>query len=261
MNQYLTVKEIAEQWEVKTRTVQYLCKKGKIEGVIKRAGVWFVPDDAPNPFWNDSSDVFAGTKLKIFDRSIELFMLYGYENVSVNDIADAVGIMQSAIYNHFSSKKEILDKIYDYYVEHFNDNQRSVEEMQEIMKNSTREEFSIALAFTFETDDEVKYKRMLFITKIVYMRIFHDERARDIFSNMMNREMEEYIIEILKEGISAGIFEEFDIETYAKFVIGQRHIMGVKAYITPEYIPQQLEEEERIMKMCGDILPYKAEKN
>lgn len=260
MNQYLTVKEIAEQWNVKTRTVQYLCKQGKIDGVIKRAGVWFVPDDAPNPFVDDGDDVFAGTKLKIFDSSIYLFMTFGFENVSVNDIADSVGIMQSAIYNHFASKRDILDAIYDYYIEHFTDNQKTVEEMTNILETGTKEEFFSDMAFTFEASDPAKYERMLMCTKIIYMRIFHDERAREIFLEIMNQAAEDYLNKILEHGISAGVLEEFDVATYSKLLIGQRHIIGMKAFISPDYQPHQLEEEGRILNLCAELLPYKGEK-
>ena len=45
----MTCKEKAEEWGVSVRTVNDLCKKGKVPGVIKEGGIWQIPDDAPKP--------------------------------------------------------------------------------------------------------------------------------------------------------------------------------------------------------------------
>lgn len=262
LDQYKTAQEIAVLWGMNTRTVQNLCKNGKLEGAVKHGGRWFIPNHIPNPIENDKNLIFYGTKKVIFDNAIKLFMSRGYEYVSIKDIADSVGIMQSAIYNHFLSKQKILDTMYDYFVKHFNGNQITIEEMKEILKNGTKEEFCSALMFTFESQDQdtEKQLRMFLITKIIYMRLYQDDRARDIFLNIMNSDVEAYVQEILEYGVSIGVLEEFDIPTYAKFLIGQRHIMGIKAFATPNYEPKQLEEEKRIMKMSADMLPYTVKK-
>ena len=56
---------------------------------------------------------FTGTKKKIFEESIKLFAQKGYKATTVREIARAVGIQQSAIYNHFKNKEAILDAIID----------------------------------------------------------------------------------------------------------------------------------------------------
>jgi len=55
----------------------------------------------------------SGTKKKIFDESLKLFAKKGYKATTVREIAKAVGIQQSAIYNHFKNKEAILDAIID----------------------------------------------------------------------------------------------------------------------------------------------------
>jgi len=52
-----------------------------------------------------------GTKEKILDAALELISLYGYKGASVRKIAKAVGIRESAIYNHFKNKEEIFKEI------------------------------------------------------------------------------------------------------------------------------------------------------
>lgn len=55
-------------------------------------------------------------KEKIFEVSIKLFAMKGFSDVSVRDIATEVGIKASSIYNHFQSKDEILESIFQYFV-------------------------------------------------------------------------------------------------------------------------------------------------
>lgn len=51
------------------------------------------------------------TKEKIIDESLTLFSKKGYSGVSVREIASAVGIKDSSLYKHFSSKRDIFDTI------------------------------------------------------------------------------------------------------------------------------------------------------
>ena len=40
---YITVKEIAEKWGLKVRTVQIMCANGRIEGAVKFGRDWAIP--------------------------------------------------------------------------------------------------------------------------------------------------------------------------------------------------------------------------
>ena len=53
------------------------------------------------------------TKDKIIDEALKMFSYRGYDSVSIREIARAVGIKESSIYNHFKSKEEILTTIVD----------------------------------------------------------------------------------------------------------------------------------------------------
>ncbi len=55
-----------------------------------------------------------GTAEKIFDAAIDLFAQRGYVNVTIRDIASTVGIKESSIYKHYTSKEQILQKIIQY---------------------------------------------------------------------------------------------------------------------------------------------------
>ena len=53
----------------------------------------------------------TGTKQAILDAALDLFSVQGYEETSVAQSADAVGVRKAALYSHFASKQEILDAL------------------------------------------------------------------------------------------------------------------------------------------------------
>lgn len=58
------------------------------------------------------------TKEKITKEALALFAKQGYKGTSVKNIADAVGIKDASLYNHFKSKQEIFDSIVELISEH-----------------------------------------------------------------------------------------------------------------------------------------------
>ena len=52
-----------------------------------------------------------GTKERILETALELFAQNGYLGTSMNDIAGRLGFTKAALYKHYTSKQEILDKI------------------------------------------------------------------------------------------------------------------------------------------------------
>ena len=54
------------------------------------------------------------TKEKILNKSLDLFAANGYHGTSMREIAKAVGIKGSSIYNHFSGKEDIFSELFNY---------------------------------------------------------------------------------------------------------------------------------------------------
>ena len=51
------------------------------------------------------------TKARILESALELFAEKGYSGTSMRDIAKRLGITKAALYKHYASKQEILDRI------------------------------------------------------------------------------------------------------------------------------------------------------
>lgn len=49
MNGYMTVKEASEKWGLSARWVNKLCQDNRIEGVVKFAGAYAIPESSDKP--------------------------------------------------------------------------------------------------------------------------------------------------------------------------------------------------------------------
>ena len=56
----------------------------------------------------------ASTREKILNEALDLFAARGYHGTSMREIARAVGIKGSSIYNHFSGKEDIFSELFNY---------------------------------------------------------------------------------------------------------------------------------------------------
>ena len=77
------------------------------------------------------------TKQKIFETAIKLFSEKGYKGTSIREIVIKVGIKESSLYNHFSSKKEILNEIFRFYEIEFFSALPTKNEMEETANKHT----------------------------------------------------------------------------------------------------------------------------
>ncbi len=49
MQDYLTAAEAAEHWNITARRVQILCSQNRINGAVKKSGIWLIPFDTKKP--------------------------------------------------------------------------------------------------------------------------------------------------------------------------------------------------------------------
>jgi AcrR family transcriptional regulator len=119
------------------------------------------------------------TKEKISYEALNLFSIRGFDAVSVRDIAGAVGIKESSLYNHYKSKQDIFESIVQQYSERGNDFFHSINmlddgktfavdertiSMYKVMSPAQFEALSLQILEYYLTDDIiVKFRKMLTI--------------------------------------------------------------------------------------------------
>ncbi|MCX2965965.1 TetR/AcrR family transcriptional regulator [Gordonia aquimaris] len=64
--------------------------------------------DLPVPMDPGSGLLPVARREAVLNAAITMFAVHGYSNVSLDDIGDVVGIAGPSVYNHFSSKRELL---------------------------------------------------------------------------------------------------------------------------------------------------------
>jgi len=128
------------------------------------------------------------TKEKILCTALELFSQRGYDGVSVRDIARAVGIRESSIYNHFKSKQAIFDGIVEFFYQQSEDYFRQsalpfdegddtsvyqgigIDCLQELIERTFR--------FFFDDPWNVRLRRLLLVSQ------YAEPRCRDLFRQL-----------------------------------------------------------------------------
>jgi len=89
------------------------------------------------------------TKEKILDAAVRLFSARGYSRVSMRDIAREVGIKAASIYNHFSSKSDILKSLYKYYATQRETYAPRVEDLLELAETASPAEVLAKMVYHY----------------------------------------------------------------------------------------------------------------
>ena len=124
------------------------------------------------------------TKDKILKHALKLFSSKGYKATTVRDIAGAIGIKQSALYNHFKNKDEILENLISNLtssaiVTIFDD-----KDSPELHKQGKSLLMSIATTFkliSFDGQNEALFKLLM-------QEIYRNERIREIYNEYFYQE-------------------------------------------------------------------------
>lgn len=118
------------------------------------------------------------TKDKIFDTALDLFSKKGYDSVSVRTIASEVGIKESSIYNHYSSKKDILMSILNYFEEYFKGNPLDDESIRKLLEENP-EEFYHQESEMFK--QQIFEEKILKIMKLIFVQMYQIDEVKEFF--------------------------------------------------------------------------------
>lgn len=118
------------------------------------------------------------TKDKIFDTALDLFSKKGYDSISVRTIASEVGIKESSIYNHYSSKKDILMSILNYFEEYFKGNPLDDENIRKLLEENP-EEFYHQGSEMFK--QQIFEEKILKIMKLIFVQMYQIDEVKEFF--------------------------------------------------------------------------------
>lgn len=142
------------------------------------------------------------TYSRILVMASELFAKSGFDGVSMQEIAEKAGIKESSIYNHFTNKAEILDSLFNRFVQEVPQSRPTQAELNENLKIMTPQELLMQIllsaspaiggmfANTAMIIDLEKFKNPR-AAKLYYQYIIEEPTAfyAQLFANMAQRGM------------------------------------------------------------------------
>ncbi len=124
------------------------------------------------------------TKEKILKHALKLFSSKGFKATTVRDIAGSIGIKQSALYNHFRNKDEILETLIRDLTSSAIVTLFDNKDASQLHKEGKSLLMSIATTFkllSFDGQNEALFKLLM-------QEIFRNERIREIYNEYFYQE-------------------------------------------------------------------------
>ncbi|QEE48498.1 TetR/AcrR family transcriptional regulator [Flavobacterium alkalisoli] len=131
----------------------------------------------------------------ILNKAMEMFLAYGFKSVTMDDIANELGISKKTIYQHFANKNDLVEASTDYL---FQTVSCGIDNIREQGKNSIEEIFIIRSFMMQQLNNESAspfYQLQKFFPKI-----FSCLRAKQF------EKMNGCMIENLAKGIEHGLY-------------------------------------------------------
>jgi AcrR family transcriptional regulator len=195
------------------------------------------------------------TKERILYEALTLFSSYGYEAVTIREIAGAVGIKESSLYNHFKNKRDILDTIVK---ETFQRYQKTLESLQ-VPKTGDPNISSLYDGFSDEafealcTDIFLFYLKDDYIAKLrrlLTIEQYGNEELGEIFRKTFIENILDNQAKVLQQFIDDG-----------RFIQGDAYIMALHFYapvflLLHKYDNNAQDEEHAIEELKRHVRQY-----
>ncbi|TWG92802.1 TetR family transcriptional regulator [Mesorhizobium sp. J18] len=156
-------------------------------------------------------EIAALKRARIIAAAVELFYEHGYENTTLEAVAERLGVTKPFIYTHFSSKSELLAEICS----------RGI--------GSSLEAMNSVIPMKASPTQKLKVLAQRFVTAVLdsqmHIAIFSREEknlAPNDFEriNNMRRDFDKKLTGLLREGMEAGEFSLKDVHVAALSIGG-----------------------------------------
>ena len=188
----------------------------------------------------------TNTRSKIKDVSLELFSTFGFAGTSVRQISGTIGIRESGIYNHFSSKEDILRVLMEDVKQSTVGVEIITDELLDKLSNPSlfMNEFVKVLIEHWGTKKQKKYLRLVLIEQ------FREIKGVNVSLNILVEEsiniwsmifMQMLKFKFIKKNDPMVLAEEF---VYPIFMIRLQHLVEEK------------DDLEIVLQKCNSHIDY-----
>ena len=156
-----------------------------------------------------------GTKERILHQALRLFSQKGYDAVSVEQIAIAVGIKAPSLYKHFKSKQEIFDAIFeetarryedftDSISVHVEDSEQDVAVFEKITEDDLVQKVKSLIEYSLHDEYVSRFRRMMTIEQ------FRSPELSELYSRRYVEQIHDYHSGLFTKMIAAGVLADED---------------------------------------------------
>lgn len=170
------------------------------------------------------------TTRQILDIAADLFARNGYDGVSVREIAEKAGIKDSSIYNHFKSKADILETLFDEFTKLVPESRPSDEEIDKMLMLMEPEE--VFKNIVFHVGKSVR-GTLSNTAMIIHHEKFRNSRAAEMYYKYIVNEPAGYYESLINKMIERKMVKPVD----ARIIAEQYNYISI--ILTKEYIMAQ----------------------
>ena len=153
------------------------------------------------------------TRTRILKESAALFACKGYDSVSVREIADAAGIKESSIYNHFSAKSDILETLFETFIKEAPKSRLTEAELDSMLPIMRPEEIFKNILFHFGNRTSATVEN---VAMIINNEKFKNPRAAQIYYVHVVEEPVNYFERLINKMAARKMIKSVDARIFAE---------------------------------------------
>ncbi len=153
------------------------------------------------------------TTQKICEAAAALFARKGFDAVPMSEIAKAVGIKESSLYNHFSGKAAILDALFDVFARDKSTSRPSEQELDMMLGIMQPEEIFKNLLIYFSNHMSPLFTHT---AMIVTNEKYKNAKAADMYYRYVVQDSVDYYERLINKMIDKGLVKKVDARRFAR---------------------------------------------
>ena len=177
-------------------------------------------------------------KEKILEKATDMFLNYGFKSVTMDDIANAMGISKKTIYAHYANKTNLVG---DSTMYKFDIISNGIDHICELQKNPIEELYEIKKFVMMHLKDEKSSPQ--------YQLQKYYPKVHDVLRHKQYEVMQDCVLENLQKGIDLGIYRKnLNIEFVSRI-----YFTGVNSIKDQQFFPLK---QFPISTLMDDYLEY-----
>ncbi|MDD7466408.1 MAG: TetR/AcrR family transcriptional regulator [Floccifex porci] len=155
------------------------------------------------------------TKQRILLEALRLFSKRGYDAISVEQIASAVGIKAPSLYKHYKSKKDIFDAIFEDTAKRYEefiqtisipvtDSKQDVVVFENITAEDLVQKVKSLIEYSLHDEYISKFRKMMTIEQ------FRSPELSKLYSDRYVNQIQNYHTDLFTKMIEAGVLKKED---------------------------------------------------